>query len=122
MTLNIWGFSKAQGRSIAGYVTTERSEIAKSRRVARRVRAGRAGRAANAQRGQSFSLGVRFDTIEQNPRVSRMQLILKICIATLALSALSSCSAPLVRNTLALPGTVVRGAAHAVGMGGVGGL
>jgi hypothetical protein len=28
MTLNIWGFSKAQGRSIAGYVTTERSEIA----------------------------------------------------------------------------------------------
>jgi hypothetical protein len=28
MTLNIWGFGKAQGRSIAGYLTTERSEIA----------------------------------------------------------------------------------------------
>ena len=28
MTLNIWGFIKAQGRSIAGYVTTERGEIA----------------------------------------------------------------------------------------------
>jgi len=28
MTLNIWDFGKAQGRSIAGYVTTERSEIA----------------------------------------------------------------------------------------------
>ena len=52
----------------------------------------------------------------------RMQAICKLCIATLALSVLSSCNAPLVRNTLALPGKVVRGAAHTVGMGGVGGL
>ena len=51
-----------------------------------------------------------------------MQAIWKLCIATLALSALSSCNAPLVRNTLALPGKVVRGAAQTVGMGGVGGL
>lgn len=51
-----------------------------------------------------------------------MQKLLKISLVTLAFSALSSCNAPLVRNTLSLPADIVRGTASAVGLGGVGGL
>ena len=72
---------------------------------------------------EGFSaLWVIFDSEEQIISLSHMQRIWKLCIASLALSALSSCNAPLVRNTLSLPGEVVRGAARTVGMGGVGGL
>ena len=46
-----------------------------------------------------------------------------IYLAIAAISGtLGSCNAPLVKNTLALPGKVVRGTAHATGFGGVGGL
>lgn len=46
-----------------------------------------------------------------------------IYLALVVLSAsLGSCNAPIVRNTLALPGKVVRGTAHATGFGGVAGL
>ncbi|MFC4994217.1 hypothetical protein [Rubritalea tangerina] len=55
-------------------------------------------------------------------RVIAMQKFLKLSVAALILSMLNSCNAPLVKNTLSLPGRTVRGAAHAVGMGGVAGM
>lgn len=46
-----------------------------------------------------------------------------ICLSMAALiGTLGSCNAPVVQKTLALPGNVVRGAAHATGFGGVAGM
>ncbi|WP_156817243.1 hypothetical protein [Rubritalea marina] len=44
-----------------------------------------------------------------------------LCLGAL-LAGLSSCNAPVVKKTLALPGNVVRGTAHATGFGGVAGM
>ncbi|MGJ8672469.1 hypothetical protein [Rubritalea sp.] len=46
------------------------------------------------------------------------RILLLVTVSTL----LSSCGAPIVQNTLALPGSLIRGAAQTVGLGGVAGL
>lgn len=51
-----------------------------------------------------------------------MRFFRNVAVLVAVSSLLSSCGAPIVKNTLSLPGRAVRGAAHTVGLGGVGGL
>ena len=51
-----------------------------------------------------------------------MEKLWKISLLMTIVAMLNSCNAPVVRNTLSLPGRTVRGVANTTGFGGVGGL
>ncbi len=65
---------------------------------------------------------VRFDRDAWMSNFTSMKSASKMILITIACSVLSSCNAPLVNNLVSAPGRMIRGTAHAVGMGGVGGL
>lgn len=67
-------------------------------------------------------MGVRFDSHSQVARLRTMNIFRRILLLVTVSTLLSSCGAPIVQNTLALPGSLIRGAAQTVGLGGVAGL